>query len=112
MSRVRIVSVLTLAVFVGLAVGQDKKPDDKKGEEKPQAGAVKLKGYLPQHFKKLGRRDDQLQAVYKIRASSKAKQDELKEKIEKVRADEKADLEKVLSADQLKRLKALRAGDK
>ena len=102
------VAVLTLTL-IGVAYGQDKKPDDKKPDDKP---AVKLKGYLPQHYKKLGLRDDQLQRIYKIRADTKAKTDELKAKMDKLRADEKAQLEKALTAEQLKRLRELQTGDK
>ena len=101
-------AVLTLAM-IGVAYSQDKKPDDKKPDDKPP---VKLKGYLPQHYKKLGLRDDQLQRIYKIRADSKAKQDELLAKIAKLKADEKELLEKALTADQIKRLREIRTGDK
>jgi hypothetical protein len=112
LQRVRIVAALTVAVCVGLALGQDKKPDDKKPDEKPPVVAVKLKGALPQHFKKLGLRDDQIQKVYKIRSESKAKQDELRAKIEKLKADERSDLDKLLTADQRGRLVELRSGGK
>ena len=102
-------AVLALAM-IGVSYAQDKKPDDKKPDDKPPA--VKLKGYLPQHYKKLGLRDDQLQQIYKIRGDSKAKQDELRAKIEKLKADEKEQLEKALTPDQIKRLRELRTGDK
>ena len=103
-------AVLTLTLtMIGVVYAQDKKPDDKKPDDKP---LVKLKGYLPQHFKKLGLRDDQLQRIYKVRADSKAKQDELKAKIDKLKADEKEQLEKVLTPEQIKRLRELRTGEK
>ena len=102
-------AVLALAM-IGVAYAQDKKPDDKKTDDKPTP--VKLKGYLPQHYKKLGLLDNQLQKVYKIRADTKAKADELNAKIAKLKADEKEQLEKVLTSDQLKRLREIRSGDK
>ena len=103
-------AVLAMALaMIGVSYAQDKKPDDKKPEEKPP---VKLKGSLPQHYKKLGLRDDQLQRIYKIRGDSKAKQEELRAKIEKVKTDEKEQLEKALTPDQIKRLRELRNGDK
>ncbi len=102
-------AVLALAM-IGVAYAQDKKPDDKKTDDKPTP--VKLKGYLPQHYKKLGLLDNQLQKVYKIRADTKAKTDELNAKIAKLKADEREQLEKSLTAEQLKRLRELRTGEK
>ena len=102
-------AVLALAM-IGIASAQDKKPDDKKTDDKPPP--VKLKGYLPQHYKKLGLLDNQLQKIYKIRGETKAKTDELKAKIDKLKADEKEQVEKVLTSDQLKRLREIRSGDK
>jgi hypothetical protein len=107
MSNLR-VAVLALTL-IGVAYGQDKKPDEKKPDDKP---TTKLKGYLPQYYKKLGLRDDQLQRIYKIRADTRAKADELKAKMEKLRADEKEQLEKALTPEQLKRLRELQTGAK
>ena len=104
-------AVLTLALtMIGVVYSQDKKPDDKKPDDKPPP--VKLKGTLPQHYKKLGLRDDQLQRIYKIRADSRAKQDELRAKIDKLKADERELLEKALTPEQLKRLREIKLGDK
>ena len=93
--------VMALALsMLGAASFQDKKPDDKKPDN--PAPAVKVKGTLPTFYKKLGLRDDQMQQVYKIRSDSRTKQEELRRKIDKLRADEKEALEKVLTPEQLK----------
>ena len=97
-------AVLALAM-IGIAHAQDKKPDDKPPP-------VKVKGSLPMHYKRLGLLDTQLQKVYKIRADTKAKADELRAKLDRLKADEKEQLEKVLTPDQLKRLREIRSGDK
>jgi hypothetical protein len=95
------VTVLALAM-IGVAYAQDKSDDPNP----------KVRGQLPAFYKKLGLRDDQVQQVYKIRAGYKVKVDDLKRQMEKLRAAEKSELEKVLTAEQLKRLKELRSGEK
>jgi hypothetical protein len=72
----------------------------------------KLRGQLPQNYGKLGLRDDQKQAIYKVRADYKTKIDQLRKQLEKLRADEKEALEKLLTPEQLKRLKEIRSGEK
>lgn len=88
------------------------KPDDRpKVEEKPTPPA-KLKGSLPANFKKLGLRDDQLQQIYRLRGEYKEKVDQLKQQIERLKVEEKAALEKLLTPEQQKRLREIRLGDK
>jgi hypothetical protein len=72
----------------------------------------KLRGQLPQYFGKLGLRDDQKQAIYKVRADYKVKKDQLQKQLDKLKADEKEALEKLLTPEQLKRLKEIRSGEK
>jgi hypothetical protein len=95
------VTVLALAM-VGVAYSQEKS-DDK---------TAKVRGQLPAFYKKLGLRDDQIQKIYQIRADYKGKVDELRRKMEQLKATEKGELEKVLTPEQLKRLKELRLGEK
>jgi hypothetical protein len=102
------VAVLALTL-IGVAYGQDKKTEDKKPDEKP---AVKLKGSLPTYYKRLGLRDDQVQKILKIRAETKAKTDELTAKIKKLRDDGNEQVEKVLTPEQMKRLREIKLGDK
>ena len=102
------VLALTLAM-IGVANGQDKKPDDKKPDDKPP---VKLKGSLPPNYKRLGLRDDQVQKILKIRADARAKTDELQAKIKKLKDDANDQVEKVLTPEQMKRLREIKLGDK
>jgi hypothetical protein len=81
---------------------------DKKDDKQPP----KVKGQLPPFFKKIGLRDDQIQKIYVLRAGYKTKIDALKMQMEKLKADEKQEIEKVLTPEQLKRLKELRSGEK
>lgn len=108
MVYVRLVVTLLALTLLGAASFQEK-DKDKKPEDKTPA---KLKGYLPPLYKKLGLRDDQTQKIYKIRGDFKTKTEELKRQIEKLKSDEKEALEKVLTPEQLKRLKELRLGEK
>jgi Spy/CpxP family protein refolding chaperone len=110
MSTLRMGAIALTLAMIGVVYSQDKKPDDKKPDDKKPP--VKLKGYLPQNWKKLGLRDDQVQKIYKIRADAKAKADELKAKLDKLKAEEKEQLEKVLTPEQLKRLREIRTGEK
>jgi hypothetical protein len=105
MARIHIgVTLLALAVLGAAYQDKDK---DKKGEE-----PTKLKGQLPPYFKKVGLSDEQVQKVYKIRNDYKVKMDDLKKKMDQLKADEKDAMEKVLTSTQLKRLKELRSGEK
>ena len=103
------VALLSLAL-IGVIYAQDKKPDDKKPDDKPPP--VKLKGPMPTYYKKLGLSDVQVQKILKIRADTRAKVDELKAKIEKLTTDEKENLKKVLTPDQIKRLREIKLDEK
>jgi len=115
MLRVRL---CVLALLSGLAVAglfaghadeaTDKDKGAKKGEEKPKKPPLPL----PRYFEQLGLRQDQERAIRKAQASYRAKIDELRKRIEKLRAEERQATEKVLTAEQLKRLRELRAGKK
>jgi hypothetical protein len=72
----------------------------------------KVRGQLPQNYGKLGLRDDQKQTIYKVRAEYKGKIDQLAKQIAKLKMEEKEALEKVLTPEQLKRLKEIRSGEK
>jgi hypothetical protein len=89
-------SVLVLA-FLGAAYCQD---------------TPKIRGQLPANYGKLGLTDVQKQSVYKIRADYKGKIDQLAKQLAKLKSEEKEALEKVLTPEQLKRLKEIRSGEK
>jgi hypothetical protein len=99
MLRLRVgVAVLAVALFgSGWLLGGDDKP--------------KYRGILPPYYKKLGLGSDQVQQIYKIQTGFREKADELKRQLAKLKADEKAAVEKVLTPGQLKRLRELRSGE-
>src|SRR5438046_118673 len=98
---------LLLAGLSALVVAQDKKPDDKKDDPPPKA-----KGQLPANFKQLGLDKSQVEKIYAAQAKYNAEIDKLKAKIDALKVEEKAEIEKVLTADQLKKLKEIRSGEK
>jgi hypothetical protein len=76
----------------------------------PAPAPVKVRGSLPPLYKKLGLSAAQVQEVYKIRATTRAKVDVLQAQIEQLRRQEKVDLDKVLTGAQRNLLRELRAG--
>src|SRR5205809_142332 len=72
---------------------------------------VKVRGLLPPGYKKLGLTAEQVQEVYRIRLANRAKIDELLAKVEQLKKEEKAALDKVLTPAQKERLREIRLGD-
>jgi hypothetical protein len=113
----RMVVVAILLAGTGLAAFQEKK-DDKKADEKKtddkktEEKTTKLKGFLPANFKKLGLSDEQIQKVYKTKADYKEKIESLKAQIEKLKDEERVDLNKILTETQRKLLRELQTGEK
>jgi translation initiation factor 2B subunit (eIF-2B alpha/beta/delta family) len=71
-----------------------------------------IKGKLPANYSKLGLTDEQKQAVYKAQAKYAEKIDKLKAEIKALQAEEKKDVEAVLTPEQKKRLVELLTGAK
>jgi Spy/CpxP family protein refolding chaperone len=71
----------------------------------------KIRGVLYPKWKDLGLSKDQVQAIYKIQSESRSKIDKLETEIRKLKAQEKADAEKLLTPAQKARLKELILGD-
>jgi septal ring factor EnvC (AmiA/AmiB activator) len=95
------VIVLALALL-GFTYAQEKSDDRTLAE---------VRGQLPAFYKKLGLSKDQVHKILKIRADSKKKVADLQRQIDQVKAAERTELEKVLTPQQLKRLKELRTGE-
>jgi hypothetical protein len=96
MYRLRMVmGVLVAALAVGTLIGDDKK-DPPKG-----------KGTLPTYFTSLGLSDEQTAKVKKVHAEYKEKIDEMEQKVKDLKAAEKSEYEKILTADQKKRLREI-----
>jgi hypothetical protein len=111
MFRLRL-GLMGLAIFLlatGWLAGQDQKSDDKKTEDKEVP--AKVKGNLPKGFSKLGLTDDQKQSIYKITGKYRAKIDELRQKMIALQTEEKAEIDKVLTAEQKARLREILLGD-
>jgi hypothetical protein len=106
MFRLRVGAAALLVALVGAGLLQGQGAG--KGDEKP----VKFRGILPAYYKKLGLRDDQIQAIYKIQGTHRAKAEELRRQLKELKDKEREATEKVLTADQLKRLRELRSGER
>src|SRR5262249_10375489 len=102
------VLVLMLSLLLPLSL-VDAAFQEKKSDTTP---TPKVRGTLPQNYKKLGLRDEQVQRIYRIQADYGAKIAELQKQIDKLRSERNAETEKVLTAEQLKRLKELKSGEK
>ncbi len=77
-----------------LAVGQGFSQQEKA--DAPPA----VKGKLPKNFSKLGLSDEQRQKIFSIEADYSTKIDGLRKQIKTLQAQQKGDLEKVLTDDQ------------
>jgi hypothetical protein len=101
MIRLRGLVVLLLFAFVlgGVSVGQDKKDEP-----------VKFKGVLPQNWGKLGLSDEQKQKVYKVQNDYDLKIAALEKQLKDLKAQEKGEMEKVLTDAQKARLKEILLG--
>jgi hypothetical protein len=72
----------------------------------------KLKGFLPPNFGKLGLSEEQKQQIYKLQADYDTKYTDLENQLKKLRAEERAALEKVLTETQRAKRRELRLGEK
>src|SRR5262245_43713374 len=96
-------------VLVGLLATACLLQTDTQAQDK---APPKLKGRLPKNFGKLGLRDDQRQDIYRIQANYRSRIDDLQRQLDQLRSEERAAIEKVLTPEQLKRLRELRSGEK
>ncbi len=107
MSRVRLtLFVVGLLVVCGGLVGQEPKKDDPKKDDPP----VRLKGFLPMNWGKLGLSDDQKQSVYRIQGKYNEEIDKLEAKIKELKATRDKEMKTVLTAEQKKRLEDILLG--
>ncbi len=94
----RVIFAAAMAAVIalsGLSVAQEKK----------EAG--RARGSLPQNWSKLGLTDAQKQQVYKIEQDYRTQIEALQAQIKDLQGKEKAELDKVLTADQKKRLREI-----
>jgi hypothetical protein len=102
MVRLRfVVSMLVIAAMTsGFLLGDDKNEKD----------PVIVKAQLPRYYGKLDLNDRQKKTIYSLRAKYASKIEELQRQIDELKAQEKKDLDKVLTDAQMARLKEIRAG--
>jgi hypothetical protein len=86
----------------GAASAQDKKAGGKKAADKKPAKARRV---LPRYYKNLGLTDEQKQKVYGIQGKYKDRIAALNRQLKEIRAQQKAELETVLNAQQKAKLK-------
>jgi hypothetical protein len=91
LSRLMGLGILGLTLVVGVGVSGDKKDKDTPKEKTPS---------LPAGWKALKLSKDQLAKVHGIMGDYKGKIDEMQKKVGELKAQEKADMIKVLNDDQ------------
>jgi Spy/CpxP family protein refolding chaperone len=115
MSLMRWLIVLAAVALVAPTSAQAQQPKDppksgagKADDGKPDTPAVR--GQLPPNWKALGLTDDQKSKVYSVHGKYRTRIADLEKQIKELRAEERKDLEKILTADQKARLKEIVAG--
>jgi TolA-binding protein len=113
--------LLVLAVALLLAPtaqAQEKKDPPKPDAGKPEAAKpataqpdpVVVRGALPPNWKQLGLTDEQKKKVYQVQGQFRVRIDDLERQIKELRAEERKELEKLLTDSQKTRLKEIAAG--
>ncbi|MBN9118522.1 MAG: hypothetical protein J0I06_05075 [Planctomycetes bacterium] len=113
MFRAGLLALMTgLLVLSGGSIGQENKgkEDPKKEDKKKEEPAPKVKGVLPQNWRKLGLSDAQVQDIYKVQGKYDTEIDKLQAKIDELKANRLKDMKAVLTADQKKRLDDILTG--
>jgi hypothetical protein len=102
-----------LLVLSGGSVGQDKKDEPKKDDkkvDKKEEPPAKMKGVLPQNWKKLGLSDNQVQDIYKIQNKYNEEIGRLDAKIKELKATRDKEERAILTPEQKKRLEDIQTG--
>jgi hypothetical protein len=99
-----------LLVLSSGLVGQDKKQEPKKLEAKKDDPPTKLKGMLPQNWRKLGLSDSQVQEIYKVQNKYNEEIDKHEAEIRKLKAARDKEQKAVLTPEQKKRLEDIQTG--
>jgi hypothetical protein len=104
MLRLRLVVAVLLVCLLGTGWLMR---DNTRADDLPR-----IRGTLPAHFGKLGLSDEQKQKVYRIQKTYRDQINELTRKLKELKDKRKEAYEKVLTPDQIKRLRELRTGEK
>jgi Spy/CpxP family protein refolding chaperone len=101
----RFAAALVLFALIAFFTGSSIQSQEKK--EVP-----KTKGILPAYYGKIGLTDEQKSAIYKIQAKYRDEVKKLEDKIADVRAEERREMDKLLTAEQRQKLIEAITGDK
>lgn len=116
MHKPRAIALLTGLLFLGavaaLSEAQLPPNESPKTSKEPKDEPAKVKPTLPKGWSKLGLTDAQKQELYKTRARFQEQIQRLQEQLEALKAEEKTELEKILTPGQKARLKEVLEGDK
>jgi Spy/CpxP family protein refolding chaperone len=102
-------SALRCGLFTVLLTGSLLVAQDKKSETKPADGVKKSQNRLPQNYGKLNLAEDQRKKILDIQAGYDPKIDELNAQLEALKEKQRAEVEAVLTPDQLKQLATIKA---
>src|SRR5262249_27092383 len=69
-------------------------------------------GALPANYRRLNLTDEQVKNLYKLRTDYRARIAEMEKQIAKLKDEEKEAMEKVLTAEQQKKLRELKTGER
>ena len=96
--------------LIGQEKKEDPKKDDKKVDAKKDDPPAKLKGTLPQNWKKLGLTDAQVQDIYKVQSKYADEIAKHEAEIKKLKAARDKEEKAVLTPEQKKRLDEILTG--
>jgi septal ring factor EnvC (AmiA/AmiB activator) len=106
-----------LLVLSGGSIGQDKKDEPKKDDKKTDKKddkkddtPAKMKGVLPQNWKKLGLTDVQVQDIYKVQNKYNEEIAKLDAKIKELKTTRDKEEKAILTPEQKKRLEEILIG--
>ena len=102
----RLVTALALLAGIVLITGNGLFSQEKKDTP------GKVKGQLPANWGKLDLTPDQKQSIYKVQAKYKEDIAKMKEKIKEIESEERAEMSKLLTPEQKKKLQELATGEK
>jgi hypothetical protein len=96
--------------LIGQEKKEDPKKDDKKVDAKKDDPPAKLKGTLPQNWKKLGLTDTQVQEIYKVQSKYNEEISKLEAKIKELKSTRDKEERAILTPEQKKRLEEILTG--
>jgi Spy/CpxP family protein refolding chaperone len=117
MSLTRWLLVLVAVALVAPTAAPAQEPKDppkpaagKPDEGKPDTPATR--GQLPQNWKALGLTDEQKAKVYSVQGKYRTRIADLERQIRELRAEERRDLEKIMTPEQKQKLREIMTGSK